>query len=226
MQKLVILEDEPLLLKMLTLHLEKAGYSVKAFETYQEAAESVRSEPPDMAILDINVPGGDGLDLLREIRCDMEIPVIMISARRSEVDRVLGLELGADDYLPKPFSARELVARVKTVFRRTEGFFAPKAEPACLMELGKLKLDLEGRTMGVGETWSPLTPKEFYLLKKLMEHPGQTFTRAQLLEDDPESGGDSRATDTHINNLRKKVKALGPGLPYIQSIRGVGYSMS
>ena len=210
---------------MLTLHLEKAGYQVSAFEEFGGASKSVRNDPPDMAILDINVPGGDGLELLREIRQDMEIPVIMISARRSEVDRVLGLELGADDYLPKPFSARELVARVKTVFRRTEGYFAPRKEPTSVLELGLLKLDLDGRALGCGGEWTPLTPKEFLVIKKLLNHPGQTLTRHQLLEDDPDSAGDSRATDTHINNLRKKIKALGPGMPYIQSVRGVGYSI-
>jgi DNA-binding response OmpR family regulator len=221
-QDLLILEDEKTLLKMLTLHLENAGYSVRGFTDYQGAAGAVRSNPPDMAILDINVPGGNGLELLREIRCDMEIPVIMISARRSEIDRVLGLELGADDYLPKPFSARELVARVKSVFRRTGGFFTPTDSPKNVVDWGGVQLDLDGRALGSQGSWTPLTPKEFSIIKKLLSQPGQVFNRAQLTEAD---GSPSRAIDNHVNNLRRKLEALGPGLPTIQSIRGVGYQL-
>ncbi len=219
----MILEDEPTLLEMLTLHLEHAGFLVSSFQDYPSASQGFKSEPPDLAILDIQVPGGDGLELLKEIRLEAETPVIVISTRGAEMDRVLGLELGADDYLPKPFSARELVTRVKTVLRRVRQNYAPKREPEAMLEVGCLALDLDGLAVRCRDTWTSLTPLEFQILHKLMKHPGQTFTRNQLQSGDPV--GDSRAIDNHINNLRRKIESLGWGVPSIQSVRGVGYRL-
>ncbi|MGE0489373.1 MAG: response regulator transcription factor [Vulcanimicrobiota bacterium] len=217
-RQIYLVEDEADLGEILVCHLEGAGYSVTRFGRGDEALSALVDAPPDLAILDIMLPGLDGLEVLKHVRQKSRLPIILISARKTEFDRVLGIELGADDYLPKPFSARELVARIKAVLRRTEREKAPSATPTRVLEWGPLQLDLERQTLALGEGRVELTLSEFEMLRRMMATPGKVFSRDELLD----RATDSRAVDMHITNLRRKMRDLGTNHA-LHSIRGVGY---
>jgi len=220
MKKILVIEDEERIVGLLRAYLERAGYRVIAAYDGREGLELFRHERPSLVILDLMLPEVDGLDVARRIRRESDVPLIMLTARTEEVDRVTGLELGADDYITKPFSLRELVARVRAVLRRAEGFQIPRR-----LERGDLVIDLEARRVSLPGREVELTPTEFDLLVALARHPGRVFDRLQLLEaiDRYPGEGLARTIDTHIKNLRKKLEPDPANPRYIETVHGVGY---
>lgn len=213
------MEDEPKLAQILADYLGKAGYRTIHIADGRDAVPTVRSEAPDLILLDLMLPGRDGVDICRELRSFSEIPVIMITARVEEVDRLLGLQIGADDYVCKPFSPREVVARVQAILRRVRRWKQSTLEvPALLIDEDRHVAVLNGREL-------ELTPVEFRLLKTLRHRPGQIFSRDQLISHaypDYRVVTD-RTVDTHIKNLRRKLGQAWPDRELILSVYGVGY---
>ena len=222
-----LVEDEPDLSAILVKFLQAAGFDVSAFARGDLALEAIRRLPPDLAILDVMLPGLDGLEVLKGLRVATDCPVLLISARAAEVDRILGLELGGDDYLPKPFSAREVLARVRALFRRVERQEDSQRSPHHPgLTYRTLHLDVDRRTINCGGNSAPLTVSEFLILSRLMANPSRSFGRDELLESSPKEGGsDSRAVDMHVAKLRRKIADLQPGFPVLHSVRGVGYRL-
>ncbi|MDQ8037675.1 MAG: response regulator [Pedobacter sp.] len=215
-KRIAIVEDEPELAELMRDYLQQAGYRTRIFDNGATALAAFRQDRPDFIVLDLMLPGMDGVMLCRELRAFSDVPVMMVTARVEEVDRLIGLETGADDYLCKPFSPRELVARVKAILRRPR---QPELEGA------EFRIDKQGRRVEVRGLAIDLTPTEFLLLSTLIEHPGQIFSRAKLLDiacpDDLDVT--DRAVDSHIKNLRKKLAEFFPEADLIQSVYGVGY---
>ncbi|WP_027717350.1 response regulator transcription factor [Desulfovirgula thermocuniculi] len=226
MAKILVVDDEEHIVELIRFNLEREGYQVIAARDGHGALELARSQLPDLIVLDIMLPGQDGLAVCRALQQDehtRQIPIIMVSARGEEVDRVLGLEMGADDYLTKPFSPRELVARVKARLRRASG--GKKERSAGKLVRGRLVIDQERFMVTVDGIRQDLTPKEFELLRLLASEPGKVFTREYLLEQiwGYDYTGDSRTVDVHIRHIRQKFEQL-PGSPqFIETVRGVGY---
>jgi two-component system, OmpR family, alkaline phosphatase synthesis response regulator PhoP len=222
-KKIFVVDDEPQIVKVLKAYLEKAGYQVVTASDGKAALATFQREKPDFMILDLNLPSMDGLDICKAIRRDSNIPILMLTARVEEADRVIGLELGADDYVVKPFSPREVVARVRTIFRRTT------AEPAKaeIIQVGDLLIDLERHTVNLANRSIELTPTEFEILVTLAKQPKRVFSRLQIME---QAQGDAfegyeRTIDAHIKNLRIKME-LNPKKPrYIQTVFGIGYKL-
>ncbi len=226
MKRILIVDDEPQIGEVLGAYLEREGFEPIVRETVASASEELERGLPDLLILDITLPDGSGLDILRSVQ-ERGIPVIMLTARAEEVDRIVGLELGADDYITKPFSAREVVARVRAVMRRAAGTVGNGAsDPAARMRIGSLEIDIGAHEVRVGGKAVTLTPSEFRILTVLAEHPGQVFTRAQLLDHLHDDGSIfERTLDRHINNLRKKIEPDPQEPEYVLTVYGVGYKM-
>jgi len=220
-QKILVVDDEAEIVKLVRAYLERAGFAVVIASEGRQALAVFRHERPNLVILDLNLPGMDGLDVCRAMRKDTDIPIIMLTARLEETDRLIGLELGADDYIVKPFSPREVVARVRTVLRRSEG---TPVRPEVISSAG-VTLDLVQRSATLNEQPLDLTTMEFDLLALLVQHPGQVFTRLQLLERTQGAAyeGYERTIDVHIKNLRKKLGDDSQEPRFIETIRGVGY---
>ncbi|MBI4768904.1 MAG: response regulator transcription factor [Chloroflexi bacterium] len=220
-RKILVVDDELEIVKLVRAYLERAGFSVVAATDGQQALAVFRHERPNLVILDLNLPGMDGLDVCRALRRDSDVPIIMLTARLEEADRLIGLELGADDYVVKPFSPREIVARTRAVLRRTEG------EPVRpeVITAGLVSLDMPRRIAAVADQPLDLTTMEFDLLAVLAAHPGQVFTRMQLLEQlqDHAFEGYERTMDAHVKNLRKKLGDNPHDPRFIETVRGVGY---
>ncbi|MCB0090633.1 MAG: response regulator transcription factor [Caldilineaceae bacterium] len=218
---ILVVDDEPKIVKLARDYLERGGFRVQTALDGVSALATARHERPDMIVLDLNLPGMDGLDVCRALRRESDVPIIMLTARVEETDRLIGLELGADDYITKPFSPRELVARIRAVLRRVRGDF----QHAGLVRIGELEIDLNGHSAMLAEQPLQLTPIEFNLLALLAQHPGQTFTRAQLLDrlHGEVDGGYDRSVDAHVKNLRKKVEANPSDPRYILTVYGIGY---
>src|SRR3990170_488046 len=220
-QKILVVDDELEIVRLVRAYLERAGFAVVTASEGREALAVFRHERPNLVVLDLNLPGIDGLDVCRAMRRDTDIPIIMLTARLDETDRLIGLELGADDYVVKPFSPREVVARTRAVLRRTQG------EPVRreVVAAGDLSLDLPRRQANVASRPPDLTTMEFELLAILVAHPGQGFTRMQLLEQLQESAyaGYERTIDVHIKNLRAKLGDDPQNPRFIETVRGVGY---
>lgn len=220
-KKILVVDDEPEIVKLVRAYLEKAGFSVVTASDGQVAMAVFRHENPNLVILDLNLPGMDGLDVCRAMRRASDVPIIMLTARIEETDRLIGLELGADDYVVKPFSPREIVARTRAVLRRTE------SQPVHSENLnaGGLSLDLSRRYATLDGITLDLTTMEFDLLTVLMMHPGQVFSRMQLLErvQDQAYPGYERTIDVHIMNLRKKLGDDSQNPRFLETVRGVGY---
>lgn len=218
-----VVEDEPDISQLIRLHLEQAGYSVRGFSTPKEVLGEAEVVRPSLFLLDIMVPGGDGYDLCRRIRQNAQIgttPVIFLTARTGEMDRVLGLELGADDYITKPFSPRELVARVRAVLRRFDPLNAP-----CLIRVGDLEIDSGAMTTSVRNHRVSTTTTEFRLLEWLMRHPGRVFTRDELLVSVWRDTWyvTPRSVDVYVRRLREKIETDPENPRYIITVRGAGY---
>ena len=221
--KVLVIDDEENVCELITLYFEKAGYDVVCAGDGSEGLEMIRSQKPDIVILDLMLPGMDGLDVCKEVRKFSNIPLIMLTARVDEVDRVLGLEIGADDYVTKPFSPRELLARVKAVLRRAA--YVPSPDEQQVLNLPGLSVSRISREVIVGDTRVDLTPKEFDLLWYLASNRNRVFTREQLLEQVwayREFYGDERTVDQHIKRLRRKIESTGSPCR-ITTIWGVGY---
>lgn len=223
MALILIIEDEPELVKILRSYLEKAGYGVVTASRGDQGLSIWEHQSPDLVLLDLNLPGMDGLDVAREIRRRGDTPIIMLTARVEETDRLIGLELGADDYVTKPYSPREVVARVRAVLRRASK--APAA--ANLIHVHDLEIDLDAHTVSRGAVAVDLTPTEFSLLAALAGQPGRVFTRLQLLEavQGVAYEGYERTIDAHIKNLRSKLEPDPKEPMYIETVFGVGYKM-
>ncbi|MCS7241108.1 MAG: response regulator transcription factor [Candidatus Caldatribacterium sp.] len=223
MDRILVVDDEQAVGEILRLYLEREGFAVTVVHDGEAALEAVRRHPFDLVLLDLMLPKKDGWTVCREIRSFSSIPIIMLTARGEEVDRILGLELGADDYVPKPFSPREVVARVKAVLRRSK---AQNTEKHRMVDLGPLHIDYEARKVLVHGTPVNLTPKEFELLYFLALHPERVFTREKLLEEiwGYDFPGDTRTVDTHIKRIREKLEEVGAP-PLIKTVWGFGYKL-
>ena len=222
-QKVLVIDDEANVCELVSLYFEKAGYDVACAFNGSEGLDKVRQERPDIIVLDLMLPGMDGLDVCKEIRKTSNVPIIMLTARVDEVDRVLGLEIGADDYVTKPFSPRELLARIKAVLRRAA--YVPDPDEQQVLTLPRVSISRVSREVVIGDEHMELTPKEFDLLWFLASNRNRVFTREQLLEQVwayQEFYGDERTVDQHIKRLRRKIETPG-GPCRITTIWGVGY---
>ncbi len=224
MKTILVVDDEPKIVQLARDYLEHAGFRVIEAANGPAALEAARGRKPDLVVLDLGLPQLDGLDVTRVLRKESGIPIIMLTARAEESDKLVGLELGADDYITKPFSPKELVARVRTVLRRSE---APPV-PDEIIRAGDLELDVPRMKLTVAERVVEVTATEFELLAALARQPGRIFTRAQLLDALHGVAFESfeRAIDAHVKNLRRKIEADPRRPRYILSVYGVGYKLA
>jgi two-component system alkaline phosphatase synthesis response regulator PhoP len=220
---ILVVDDEPQIAGIVRDYLRLAGFDVIVVGDGVRALEAARGRRPDLVVLDLGLPGLDGLEVARAVRKDSDVPIIMLTARVEEDDRLRGLEIGADDYVTKPFSPRELVARVRAVLRRSEGRHAD----GDLLRVADLTLDAARRTVHRGDEPVDLTPTEFQVLATLARHPGRVFTRTQLL--DAARGTDAeayeRAIDSHVKNIRRKLERDPHAPRYLESVYGIGYKL-
>jgi two-component system alkaline phosphatase synthesis response regulator PhoP len=219
-QKILVVEDEPSISNLVVSYLHKAGYEVYTAADGPGGLKAARTVKPDLIVLDIMLPGTDGLEVLTQLRRESNVYVILLTAKTEEMDRVLGLSIGADDYVTKPFSPRELTARVRAALRRLQG---PADLPSgAVLAFQRIRLDVAGRQVWVDDRLLDLTAMEFDLLRTLAEHRGQVLSREQLLEKVWETSffGDLRVVDVHIGHLRQK---LGEVAHLVATVRGVGY---
>ena len=222
MTTILVVDDEPQIVRLVRDHLEAVGFSVLEASDGRGAVRAVTAGRPDLVVLDLGLPGLDGLDVTRALRKDNPVPIIMLTARSEESDKLVGLELGADDYVTKPFSPKELVARVRAVLRRAE---TAATEQPVLKVGDDIELDLPRMEARVGGRRVELTPTEFQLLAAMAREPGRVFTRSQLLDAVHGVAFESyeRAIDAHVKNIRRKLEPQ-PGSPrYLQTVYGVGY---
>ena len=226
MKTILVVDDEPKITQLVRDYLERAGFSVLVAYDGKKALSLARTEKPDAVILDLGLPQLDGLDFTREFRKSSNAPIIMLTARSDESDKLIGLELGADDYMTKPFSPKELVARVRVVFRRIENALAANVE---MIRVANLSLDVPRmRITAENREIEELTPTEFELLATLARQPGRVFTRAQLLDAIHGVAFESyeRAIDAHIKNIRRKIEVKASEPQYILTVYGVGYKFA
>jgi DNA-binding response OmpR family regulator len=225
MKTILVVEDEMKIARLVRDYLAHAGFEVIVTGDGESALASARGHRPDLIVLDLGLPGRDGLDVTRELRRTSNVPIVMLTARGDETDRVSGLELGADDYVVKPFSPKELVARVRAVLRRASAARAPGPE---VIRVGDVELDVPRMRVRVSGKPVDVTPTEFELLATLLREPGRVFTRGQLL--DAIHGmafeSDERAIDAHVKNIRKKIEPVAGRPRYLLTVRGVGYRFS
>ncbi len=225
MSRILVVDDEPTIVEVLTYNLKKAGHQPLIARDGERALELARAERPDLVILDLMLPGIDGLEVCRTLRKDGDLPIIMLTAKDEEIDRVVGLEMGADDYVVKPFSVRELMARVKSVLRRAQ----PKpAETAPALQVGGLRLDTARREVTWCDTPFDVTATQFELLHLLMANPGRVFTREELLNRvwGYEYYGDTRTVDSAIKRLRARLRQVADAADVIVTVRDAGYKLS
>ena len=220
---ILVVEDEEKIVKLLCDYMEAAGFRASSQDRGDRVVAGIKKDMPDLILLDIMLPGMDGMEVCREIRKFSNVPIIMITARVEEIDRLLGLELGADDYICKPFSPREVVARVKAVFRRVHA-----ESQADSLAVGPISLDAETHQVTIEKHNLSLTPNEFGLLKVMMAHPNRVFSRSELINrvQGYDFEGYDRTIDTHIKNLRKKIAQRLPGREIITTVYGVGYKFN
>jgi two-component system alkaline phosphatase synthesis response regulator PhoP len=222
-QKVLIVEDENRIARLVRLYLEEAGFEAAVVDDGDLALSAFRHESPDLIILDLNLPGKDGLDVCRAIRKESDVPIIMLTARTDEADKLIGLELGADDYVVKPFSPREVVARVRAVLRRVDstGVESP------VIRAGNLDIDVTAHRAELGGELLDLTPSEFDILAVLARNAGRVLTRLQLLDESQGVAyeGYERSVDQHIKNLRRKIEDEAGNRRIIHTVHGVGYRL-
>jgi len=221
---ILVVEDEPTLRETLIEALEVEGFRVVGAADGREALLRFRAERPDLVLLDLMLPELSGIEVCRIIRAESSVPIVMLTAKDSELDKVVGLELGADDYITKPFSLRELSARIRALFRRAEQGVAVE-EPPAVIDLGRIQADLAGHRLLHDGQLVPIKPKAFELLAFLIRHPGQVFTRDQLLERvwGYDYAGETRTVDVHVHWLRTAIEADAAEPAFIHTVRGVGY---
>jgi DNA-binding response OmpR family regulator len=219
---ILVVDDEPTLRETLAEALDADGFRVLTAADGREALSRFREHQPDLVVLDLMLPELSGIEVCRIIRGESGVPIVMLTAKTSELDKVVGLELGADDYVTKPFSLRELTARIRALLRRTEQL---AEAPTPLVELGALTVDLAGHRLLRGGERVPLKPKVFELLAYLLRHPGQVLTREQLLEHvwGYDYAGETRTVDVHVHWLRAAIEPAPAEPVYLHTVRGIGY---
>ena len=218
---ILVVDDEPKVARLARDYLEKNGFRVLTASDGQSALTTARHEKPDLIILDLMLPVIDGREVCRILRRESDVPIIMLTALSEEIDQVTGLEIGADDYITKPFSVRMLVARVRALLRRSRG----DVKAPSIIRVGELEIDLDKHSATYSDTPIKLTPNEFKLLYLLASRPGQTFTREQLLDDMHGAASSmDRSVDSHIKNLRKKLETAS-GESMIETVYGIGYRL-
>lgn len=224
MKVILVVDDEPKIVQLARDYLEHAGYQVVAARDGKTALEAYHTRKPDLIVLDLGLPHMDGLDVTRALRKESDVPIIMLTARSEESDKLVGLEIGADDYITKPFSPKELVARVRTVLRRVEN----TSVRVDVVRQGGLEMDLQKMTAALDGQPLDLTPTEFQILSVMTRQPGRVFTRAQLLDAVHGVAFESyeRAIDTHIKNIRRKIEPDSHSPRYILMVYGVGYKFA
>lgn len=230
---MIVVEDDDTLLQTLRYNLQRAGHEVGICTNGSQAVDLIREQPPDLVVLDLMLPGLDGLEVCRTLRREpanpavRRLPILMLTARDEEIDKVVGLELGADDYMTKPFSMHELLARVKALLRRAELSRAPE-EPPAQLTAGDLVVDLAARRVTLAGVPLALKPREFDLLAYFLRHPDTVLTRDRLLHQvwGYEFAGDTRTVDVHVRWLRSKIDRGSAQPSRIQTVRGVGYAFS
>ena len=222
--KILVVDDERSIVDVLTYNLKREQYEVLVARDGEQALELARREEPDLIILDLMLPGLDGIEVCRILRRERDVPILMLTARDEEIDRVVGLEVGADDYVSKPFSVRELLARVKAILRRARG---PAPQPEDRLHAGVLTVDVSRHEARLGGVPLDLTALEFAVLETLARHPGHVLSREQLLEQvwGYAYHGDLRVVDAVVKRLRAKLREVGPAEDPIVTIRGVGYKL-
>jgi DNA-binding response OmpR family regulator len=218
---ILVVDDEPKIVRLARDYLEKNGYRVTTAADGQSALTAARREKPDLIILDLMLPVMDGREVCRILRRESDVPIIMLTALSEEIDQVTGLEIGADDYITKPFSPRAMIARVRALLRRAKG----DVKPPSIIRVGGLEIDSERYSVTFNGSPIKLTPNEFKLLQLLAARPGQTLTREQLLDDlHGASSSFDRSVDSHIKNLRKKLETAS-GANMIETVYGIGYRL-
>ena len=221
---ILVVDDETTLRETLVEALETEGFRVVSAADGREALLRFRAERPDLVLLDLMLPELSGIEVCRIIRAESGVPIVMLTAKDSEIDKVVGLELGADDYVTKPFSVRELSARIRALFRRSEQALASENPPA-VVDLGRVQVDIAGHRLLRDGDALPVKPKAFELLLFLLRHPGQVFTRDQLLERvwGYDYAGETRTVDVHVHWLRSQIEDQPSSPQFIHTVRGVGY---
>jgi len=221
---ILVVDDETTLRETLVEALETEGFRVVSAADGREALAVFRAERPDLVLLDLMLPELSGIEVCRIIRAESGVPIVMLTAKDSEIDKVVGLELGADDYVTKPFSVRELSARIRALFRRSEQALASENPPA-VVDLGRVQVDIAGHRLLRDGDALPVKPKAFELLLFLLRHPGQVFTRDQLLERvwGYDYAGETRTVDVHVHWLRSQIEDQPSSPQFIHTVRGVGY---
>ena len=225
MSKILVVDDEPSIVDVLTYNLTKAGHQPIVARDGERAITLARAERPELVILDLMLPGMDGLEVCRALRKEGDLPIIMLTAKDEEIDRVVGLEIGADDYVVKPFSVRELMARVKSILRRAR---TKPAETAPALQVGDLRLDVARRQVAWRDTPFDLTAIQFELLRLLMANPGRVFSREELLNRvwGYDYYGDMRSVDSAIKRLRARLRQVAADADLIVTVRDAGYKLS
>jgi two-component system response regulator RegX3 len=226
--RILLVEDEEDIAEPLTVVLGREGFAVTVAPTAETGLAAFRDLAPDAVLLDVMLPDGDGRDVLREIRRTSQAPVIMVTARDQAVDKVVGLELGADDYVVKPFDTPELVARIRAVLRRMPGTDRAAGAPATILRIGDLEMNVSTRSVAVAGRQVDLALKEFEVLRMLLERPGTVVRRGELMDEvwDPNWFGSDKTLDVHISSLRKKLGDDSAAPRYIHTVRGVGFRSS
>jgi two-component system alkaline phosphatase synthesis response regulator PhoP len=228
-QQILVVDDDQDIVRLVRAYLEKGGFQVLTANDGETALHILRRDRPALVVLDLMLPDRDGWDITRLVRSDSSLadtPIIMLTARIDDTDKIIGLELGADDYVTKPFNPREVLARVRTVLRRAQGSSGTK-QPR-ILQYAQLMMDLDRREVTVKGQPVELTATEFNLLKTLIESPGYAFTRSELIEQalGYEYEGSERTLDSHMRNLRRKIEPTGDEPTYIQTVYGVGYRLA
>ncbi len=225
-QTILVVDDEPEIVRLVRSYLEQDGYRVVTAYNGEEALYVARHEKPDLVVLDVLMPKMDGLAFTRRVRREQDVPIIMLTARAEETDRIVGLEMGADDYVTKPFSPREVVARVRAVLRRAQP--SAEKEPPPVLRVGPITLDRSTHTVTVNGEPADLTPTEFDVLQTLMSAPGRVYSRAEILEAVQGVAFEvyERTVDAHIKNLRRKIEPDSSNPSYVLTVRGAGYRLN
>ena len=225
-QTILVVDDEPEIVRLVRSYLEQDGYRVVTAFNGEEALYTARHEKPDLVVLDILMPKMDGLEFTRRVRLEQDVPIIMLTARAEETDRIVGLEMGADDYVTKPFSPREVVARVRAVLRRAQP--ADDRGPSQVLRVGPIALDRSTHTVNVEGELVNLTPTEYDILEVLMGQPGRVYSRAEILEAVQGVAFEAyeRTVDAHIKNLRRKIEPKPASPSYVLTVRGAGYRLN